>query len=702
MHTLHRMLIFVVVVAALPTIAVAQVSLESLLHEMVDREQLAEVPAPHYLCRQFSSYDRDTVGVGKDGWFANWDRSQFVRVEEIGGRKEYVMLDAEGAGAIVRFWATWHGPQKEGKLAPFSNGTLRVYLDGQTQPAIEGPFADIISGGKLIGAPLSESVSPDTEYERRGHNLYLPIPYQAGCKITYESEAILDFGAQKGEALYYQINYRTYAPGTKVTSFKQSQLEKLRPLLEQVGRQLVEAEMGTTPPLATHEVDKVTLPPGLPPLNLYQADGGAGAVRRISIRLDAQDREQALRSTVLMAEFDGEQTIWCPVGDFFGTGHQIFPFRSWSTNVAQDGTLTCYWVMPHEKSCRLSLQNLGTQPVELTSQVQGSVYDWTERSMHFHATWHQLTKVDTGPKKDQTGKGAFDVNYLTAKGEGKVVGDTLTVFNGAAAWWGEGDEKIFLDGEEFPSHIGTGTEDYYGYAWCRPETFQSPFHAQPCGQGNLAGGFSVNSRYRMLDALPFTTSLQFDMELWHWAHTRMNYAPTVFWYARPGATCNVKPAPESAVLPVAKTRSDVVELRKVPGALEGEELEIVEKTGGKTQVQSSEAYDWSGNAQLWWIDGKPGDRIVLQLPVTEDGRYKVLADLTKAADYGIVRVKLAGQTTKDIDRFHRGVANDALELGTFALRKGLNQLEVEIVGANDMAVKRHMFGLDYLKLERAE
>ena len=82
------------------------------------------------------------------------------------------------------------------------------------------------------------------------------------------------------------------------------------------------------------------------------------------------------------------------------------------------------------------------------------------------------------------------MNYVTLQGQGTVVGDTLTVFNGTNAWWGEGDEKIYIDGEAFPSHVGTGTEDYYGYAWCRPEAFQSPFHAQPCGDGNLAGGFS--------------------------------------------------------------------------------------------------------------------------------------------------------------------------------------------------------------------
>ena len=47
----------------------------------------------------------------------------------------------------------------------------------------------------------------------------------------------------------------------------------------------------------------------------------------------------------------------------------------------------------------------------------------------------------------------------------------LHLINYHRGWWGEGDEKIYVDGEDFPSHFGTGTEDYYGYAWCRPEEF---------------------------------------------------------------------------------------------------------------------------------------------------------------------------------------------------------------------------------------
>ena len=387
---------------ALPVPAAEPVSLESLLGDMVDRDRLARVPSPAYVCRQASSYDRDTVGVDKPGWFANWDRSQFVRVEENAGRKEYVMLDAEGPGAVVRFWGTWHGPRKKGGgLEEFSNGTLRVYLDNQPTPAIEGPIADLISGGKLIGPPLSESVSPDTPYERRGHNLYLPIPYQKHCKITYESDKIIDFGAQRGEALYYQVNYRTYQPDTKVVSFRKEQLEKLKLLVEKVGKKLLASGRADTPPLSTAQLD-IEVPPGQRPVSFLQAEG-SGAIYQLTVRLEANDLAQALRSTVLAIHFDGEQTVWCPVGDFFGIGYHVRPYRSWYTEVTKDGTMRSYWVMPYEKSCQVTVHNLGGEPVHVKATAHVGNYDWDDRSMRFHASWRQYTKIDTGSQRQSGG-----------------------------------------------------------------------------------------------------------------------------------------------------------------------------------------------------------------------------------------------------------------------------------------------------------
>ncbi len=426
---------------------------------------------------------------------------------------------------------------------------------------------------------------------------------------------------------------------------------------------------------------------------------GSRAIRQLSMQIKADDLAQALRSTVLVLEFDGDRTGWCPVGDFFGIGYRLQPYRTWYTAVEEDGLLTCHWVMPFQQSARIRLQNLGTQTIQV-QQFSATVDDWTwdERSLHFHSTWRQLTEVETGDRKNMDGNGAFDVNYVQVQGKGVYAGDTLVVFNGANAWWGEGDEKIYVDGESFPSHVGTGTEDYYGYAWCKPAFFQAPFHAQPSGDGNLKAGFTANSRYRALDAIPFQQSLRFDMELWHWTGTKVNYAPATFWYARPGANWNVDPDPETAALPVAKKREDIVPVWHAPHAIEGETLKIVEKTGGTTEIQDDSTHRWSGDRQLWWRDGQVGDRLVLEFDVQEAGRYQLLANLTKAVDYGIVKIAIDQNPPAQFDRFHPQVAHDPLEVGVFELTPGTHQLTVEVAGTHAEAIPRHMFGLDYLQL----
>ncbi len=670
------------------------VTFDSLLDEMVDRGRIARLPSPAYTCKQFSSYDRNSTEPGSPTWWANWDRSYFVRVEENAGRKEHVLMDAEGPGVVVRFWATWHGPGG----GEFSNGTMRVYIDGQAEPVIEGPMADLVSGGKLVGEPLSHSVSPQTPYRHRGHNLYLPIPYAKRCKITYHTDVLIDEGARKGEALYYQINYRTYEPGTRVESFSEQTLGKSASAVGRVNRMLGECERSGLGDLVDGGLKGAVAPGGEKSMMVT----GSRAIRRMQFRLRAEDLPQALRSTILKMEFDGAATVWCPIGDFFGTGYHVHPHSTWYTQVDKDGMMSSYWVMPFGKRAKVTVLNLGSQPVELVEgRISSSPWEWDERSCHFHAAWKQWAAIETQSNEKAVDHGALDLTWVTVQGQGAYVGDVLTLFNTADTWWGEGDEKIYVDGETFPSHIGTGSEDYYGYAWCRPEFFQSAFHAQPCGDGNLKAGFSVNSRYRALDAIPFTKSIQFDMELWHWARTKMNYAPATFWYARPGATSDVQPMPDEAARPVARAVEDIIKPRRVDGAIEGETLKVIEKTGGETEIQNIRQHNWSNNAQLWWRHAKEQDRLVVEFTMDEGGEYDVTLGATKAVDYGIMRIAVnpdvhRGTKVESIDFFNQGVVTTEVKLGKCRLNQGVNRLEVTVLGANPSAVKSYMFGLDYI------
>ncbi len=90
-----------------------------------------------------------------------------------------------------------------------------------------------------------------------------------------------------------------------------------------------------------------TLRPGKSPMLECTVTADAPhAVRRLAVRLKAKDLEAATRSTVLSIQFDEEKTVWCPMGDFFGSGVGINPCRGWWRTVDKDGWMTCYWVIP--------------------------------------------------------------------------------------------------------------------------------------------------------------------------------------------------------------------------------------------------------------------------------------------------------------------------------------------------------------------
>ena len=96
-----------------------------------------------------------------------------------------------------------------------------------------------------------------------------------------------------------------------------------------------------------------------------------------------------------------------------------------------------------------------------------------------------------------------DMNLVNFFGEGRYVGTVMHVQNPTQAWWGEGDEKVWVDGERFPSWIGTGTEDYFGYAWSNPEVFSRPYHGQARADGPGCGGQIGNVRWHVMDDIPF-------------------------------------------------------------------------------------------------------------------------------------------------------------------------------------------------------
>jgi hypothetical protein len=529
------------------------VTLKSLLSEMTNRYSLTYFPSRHFFHRQFSSYNMESVDPDSAGWFANADMSHFIRVEQNMGRREFVMFDTDGPGAVVRWWMTFYKAQ---------NGVLRVYIDNDSVPVIQGSPKELLRGTQLAGYPLAAAVQEGAPLGEDGrdydHNFYVPLPFSEHCKITYECDSLRILYDYEGikvprgyywPDVFYNIGYRAYKAGTRVSSVTAEELKNMDTAFVRTGEELLNENIISK----SEEIQETVLPPGDSILiPVFQTNC---AISRLAIKLNAENINQVLRSAVLVASFDGNKTVWAPLGDFFGTGYTMNNHRSWMNRTDTSGFMESYWVMPFKQSCLIKIINYSPDTIHMGIVTGFSDYRWRRNSMYFGASWHEYNRIRSRDSKGSP----YDLNFINIKGKGVYAGDQVTLFNNTWHWWGEGDEKIFVDGETFPSSFGTGSEDYYGYSFGRKEAFSHPFLSQPVGIGNMAVGITVNMRHRSLDAIPFTKSISSNIELWHWKDIIMNYALTSYYYVMTPVEINIKPDIESVKRKVVLSGSDLLQ-----------------------------------------------------------------------------------------------------------------------------------------------
>lgn len=638
-----------------------RVTVESLLREMVDMQRLATTPEPGVECDQWSSYDRASTAPDKDGWFANGDAGQFIRVEEKAGRREFVMAEMTGPGAILRIWSA----------NPDGGGTLRIYVDDLETPALEEDFL------KLTSAGLEEFPEPFSGRRSMGANLYFPIPYQDRCKVTADKPGF-----------YYHVGYRTYPAGTQMDPFSPRVVARVRPVMDEVGQMLDRPANRFTADEARRTDGRVVIAPGE---EATLADfAGPAAIVRLEIKVDAPpDRVfAAMREPVICMQFDDEPepAVWAPLGDFFGSSPGVNPYASLPVGMTQQGMCYSNWFMPFGKTARIWVRNDSDEPLTLRFKLwtKGADFDPT-RHLYFRAKWRN----EWLPADPQF----VDWRMLDATGPGRFVGVMLAVTNTHATWWGEGDEKVWVDGDTFPSYFGTGSEDYFGYAWCHTGLFEHAYHNQSVctGPGNF--GYSAVARFHVSDDIPYRERIRFDIE--KWAAADREYACTTYWYSAPGATdfFHAVPVDQRRVRPLP-------EPFRVEGAVEGETLEGARCTGGKTSVQGLNM-DFSNGSHLWWTGAKVGDSLEVRVPVARAGRYSVAVGFTKSWDYGIHQVMLDGKDVGEPVDLHTPPPFKPfrVELGEWDISAQGLLLGLRCVGTNPNAEPvNYMAGIDYVLL----
>lgn len=535
-------------------IAAEVITIDRLLQEMTDRDGVARWPEPQFQALQASSYNRASTHRNQpaqdaSGWFADSDGLGFLRTESHDGKTEWVLMEHDGPGCLTKFWTPYFYFDLNNRIGP----NLRIYLDHAPNPVVDESFIQWVTGKGSLPAPWAA-------YTARAGDAYLPIPFARHCKVTTTAKPF-----------YYLINYRAYPPGVKVSTFRREDLAMNQSALEAAARSL-EPDRSPPPPPATATVTEVIAPGKALQTRL---PAGPRAVASLLFRMpDATQHPAVLRSTILRIQFDGEETVWCPIGDFFSSPDGLHPFATWQRTVHPDGTMVCQWVMPYTRSAHLSILNLAPHAVQLYVQIQTKPWKWDTRSMHFHARWRPDDIVPGTPFQDW--------NYVDVHGRGVYVGDSWTVVNPQGSWWGEGDEKIYVDDawdRGFPTHFGTGSEDYYGWAGgeipTRRDEFSTPFLAnvRVGGLDGFTTGYNICTRTRSLDAIPFRQRLRFDMESSFGTDIRnpwnlLGYSVVTFWYGFPGGSDNRPAAPEAARIPILSVET----LRQKSAAIQHREL----------------------------------------------------------------------------------------------------------------------------------
>jgi len=192
-----------------------------------------------------------------------------------------------------------------------------------------------------------------------------------------------------------------------------------------------------------------------------------GAITHIWITME----EKHTRNIVLRMYWDGEETpsVEAPIGDFFCQPfHRYHPVTSIPINVNPHNGMNCYFPMPFRKHARITVTNMMEE-----TDLGGFFYaiSMEEREVasdeaYFHAKFNRTHNTN---QQDY-------VILDGVKGKGQYVGTAIGWQQNTEGWWGEGEVKAFIDGDtEFPTYVGTGTEDYFGGAWGFADNFTAPF-----------------------------------------------------------------------------------------------------------------------------------------------------------------------------------------------------------------------------------
>ena len=257
---------------------------------------------------------------------------------------------------------------------------------------------------------------------------------------------------------------------------------------------------------------------------------GPGVIRHMWITFNSSH----YRDAIIRIYWDGqdEPSVQAPLGDFL--------CNSWKDrqnilaipiNVNPSGGMNIYFPMPFRKHAKITVEN--DSPNELGGffyTINYTLEAVPDDALYFHAFWRRSNPLPYGE--------AF-LMVDGIKGRGQYVGTFMAWQQNNAGWWGEGEIKMFLDGDkEFPTICGTGTEDYFGGAWGFGADFSAPYlgFQQVSGTSCEVGARMTLYRFHVHDPVYFKSDLKVTMQALGWRGEgrylpmQDDIASVVYWY----------------------------------------------------------------------------------------------------------------------------------------------------------------------------
>ena len=328
------------------------------------------------------------------------------------------------------------------------------------------------------------------------------------------------------------------------------------------------------------------------------------------------------------------------------------------------------------RSARIEIVNQSEKQIRLLYYN----IDWIKKDKiskdtpYFHAQYRQEYPVEQGK----------DYLILDTQGKGHYVGTVLAVRTRSPLWFGEGDEKIYIDGEKTASIWGTGTEDYFLSAWGL-KTCSTPYFGCPYSdQWGIIGGHTCAYRWHLNDPIVFNHGLKVTIEHFGWMSEDENpnykrnswnerqddYSSVAFWYQTGESSF-------TALAPDAKAR-------KLPNLdrVIAYGRDFTNATHHSEGVATPQPLDFYDGPQLFFKP-QPGEGAWMDISfeVTNKEPLRLLLNATKAEDYGRYQVSLDGvKLGGPVDFYSAKLVNEEVHLLDFWPEPGKYTLRLECVG----------------------